>query len=387
MALYGWYEDRWAKEAEVPRNAKVNKWRLDFYDQDDDRVRETFHGNRTEAKQALVDRKAAVQRAKDGKTDGAYANPRKAKREEGPSFEEFADKFLAEYKGKRGGLRSTYYSQSVPRIAEFFAGSRLRDVTESDLDRFREWRANQGASPSTVRKNLMVLGTMFRWAKKQRLIDVNPAADMEKPAEPRRRKVYLQVVQWFDLIAADEPWLVPIHTMTVAAGGRRLAEVVGLRWDDVDFENGLLHFEIPKTDDVLTVPMGCVAREVLKGQVRHMRNPYVFVDGAGEPYTSTRQRNRVSQRTRAAMRRAGIEQGTFKSLRTSAATWLAHRGFSEIQIAALLSHAWAGRNVTANYIDLAAADLKPLIAALDAIVSRDAMDTYWSPESAHRCKS
>ena len=39
----------------------------------------------------------------------------------------------------------------------------------------------------------MMLGTMFRWAKKQGLIEVNPTVDMEKPAEPRRRKVYLQV--------------------------------------------------------------------------------------------------------------------------------------------------------------------------------------------------
>lgn len=41
MALYGWYQERWAKESKIPKHSKVNKWRLDFYDQDDDRVRES----------------------------------------------------------------------------------------------------------------------------------------------------------------------------------------------------------------------------------------------------------------------------------------------------------------------------------------------------------
>jgi len=83
------------------------------------------------------------------------------------------------------------------------------------------------------------------------------------------------------------------------------------------------------------------------------------------------------------MRRAGIAGGSFKSLRTSVATWLATRGFSEIQIAALLSHPWTGRNVTANYIDFVAADLRPLIDALDAILLRgDQLDTIGSPQEA-----
>ena len=159
--------------------------------------------------------------------------------------------------------------------------------------------------------------------------------------------------------------------MAIAAGGRRLAEVVGLRWDDVDRENGILQFPVPKTDDVLTVPLGAVATQVLDGQVRRMRSPYVFVDSAGEPYISVRQRNRTSHRTRAAMRRAGIAGGSFKILRTSVGTWLATRGFSEVQIARLLSHAWAGRNVTANYVDFAAADRRPLVDAVDVILRSD----------------
>ena len=376
MAIYGSYQSGWIKESKVPRNVKLNTWRFDFRDQDGTRRREVFHGNRTDAKSTFSERKAAVQRARDGKVEGAFVNPRKVNEKQGPTFEKFAARFIAEYQGKRGGLRSRYYEQNVPHVVKFFTARRIRDLVEADFDRFRTWRSGQGKSQSTVRKNLMMLGTMFRWAKKQGLIEVNPTVDMEKPAEPRRHKVYLQVSQWFDLLGAAEAWLVPIHTMAVAAGGRRLAEVVGLRWDDVDLENRLLHFEIPKTSDVLTVPLGSAARQVLKGLVRHVRSPYCFVDGTGEPYTSIRQRNRISKRTKAAMKRAGIEGGTFKSLRTTAATWLAKRGFSEIQIAALLSHAWAGRNVTANYIDLAADDLRPLIDTLDAILLRGNSDGH-----------
>ncbi len=39
--------------------------------------------------------------------------------------------------------------------------------------------------------------------------------------------------------------------------------------------------------------------------------------------------------------------------------------------ARLLSHAWAGRNVTANYVDFAAADLVPLVEAVDVILRSD----------------
>ena len=115
------------------------------------------------------------------------------------------------------------------------------------------------------------------------------------------------------------------------------------------------------------VPLGEVARDVLRDQVRRVKSPHVFLDTMGEPYTTVRHRNRISQRTRVAAKAAGL-RSSFKAIRTTVATWLARAGESDLAIGKLLGHAWIRGHVTGkHYIKMEAEDLRATIRELDRL--------------------
>ncbi|HZE89280.1 MAG TPA: site-specific integrase [Verrucomicrobiae bacterium] len=345
------------------RTDGIKTYLIDFRDQHGTRVRETAGTTRRQAKDLLTRRLGEV-RAR------TYVNPRDAVKVDGPSFSAFADRFLEEYGSLR---RSNYYAERVKFLKEYFGALPLQGIRRADLDLFAVERSRkEGVSGSTVRKDLTVLGTMFRMAVRWGVLEASPAVDLEKPSEPHHRTRYLSREEWGHLQEAAPPWLRPILTVAVATG-MRLKEIVGLRWDGVDREDGLLYVsEDNKTGQPRAIPIGRAVREVLSSQVRHVRVPFVFADSMGEPFTSAPARNRVSKATKAVMKAAGISGASFHTLRHTAGSWAAQAGMTEIEIAKLLGHATTA--TTRRYTHLQPAHLKAAVRAIDAVMS-GAVDT------------
>ncbi len=217
--------------------------------------------------------------------------------------------------------------------------------------------------PSTVRKDLTVLGTMFKRAVRWGVLETNPAADLEKPREPKHRERYLSREEYGRLRDAAPPWLRPMLRLAVVTG-LRLKELVGLRWNEIDHEAALLHIsEDNKTATPRAIPMGQVVRDVLAGQVRRLRDPHVFLDSAGKPYTSTKARNAISKATRALMKAQEIEGASFHTLRHTAGSWAGQAGESGLMIARFLGHATA--TITERYIHLNPDHFRGIVSALD----------------------
>ena len=225
-------------------------------------------------------------------------------------------------------------------------------------------------SPGTVRKDLIILGTMFRMAVRWGVLHASPAVDLQKPAEPRHKTRYLERAEWDELQAGAPAWLRPILTVTIATG-MRLKEVLGLRWEDVDRKAGLLYLsEDNKTATPRAIPIGAAVRGVLDQldnvvdwRTGKHTSRFVFTDDAGAPYTS-KGRNYVGNATKAAMKRAGIEGASFHTLRHTAGSWLAQVGVSEVQIAKLLGH--ASTRTTARYMHLHPDHLRDAVGRLDS---------------------
>ncbi len=289
------------------------------------------------------------------------------------TFRDLAKRFLEEYASER---RSNYYyhvlmganpSKPTPIMA-FFGDYRLAELEEDPtfFDQFRRQRMRE-VGASTVRKHLTLLGTMFRQARRWKLVLTNPLEDVEKPPEPENLDRPLSRDEWSRLTEAAEPWLKPILQMA-AATGARLKEVVGLVWENVDLKDGIVYFSSDnKTGKPRAVPFGRVARSVLSEvQSSRFRKGAVFLDAKGRPYTSTPARNRISKRTKAAMRAAAIRDASFKSIRTTVGTVLAEADHSEVKIATLLGHSWARDRITGkHYIRIRINHLRPLVETLD----------------------
>ena len=245
---------------------------------------------------------------------GTYRDPAEDKARKVP-FRNLVDRFLKEY---RGGRRPTYYEQRLrgvrpehPAPVLKFFGDHTVEELEGDptlFDQFRDTRS-KAVSASTVRKDLTALGTVFRWAMKQRprLAKSNPLESVDRPTVPHPDARPLSLPEWNALVAGAEPWLRPILRMA-AATGARLKEVVGLTWENVDLRDGVIYITADnKTGRPRALPLGAHARSVLESvqESRFAKGP-VFLDPGGVPYTSERQRNRISQRTAAVAKRAGL---------------------------------------------------------------------------------
>jgi integrase len=169
-------------------------------------------------------------------------------------------------------------------------------------------------------------------------------------------------------LEAQDPWLAPVFLFALGTGAR-LKEAVLMTWDRLDLEGGLVRISGDnKTGAPRQVPLGEIARAALESiptDVRHVEG-YVFLNEEGQALTDDKGRNRVSQRTAAAMRRAKVEGASFKATRPTIGTVLAEAGHSDLLIAELLGHAWAKSNVTGrHYIRVHVNHLRPLVAALD----------------------
>ncbi len=118
-----------------------------------------------------------------------------------------------------------------------------------------------GLSAQTVLHHHRVLRTALHQAVKWQLLAVNPADAVTPPRPERKEVVALSQEETVALLAALEGSRLHLPALLAVTTGMREGELLGLRWRDVDLENGRLHvrqslqqakgelfFKAPKTD-------------------------------------------------------------------------------------------------------------------------------------------
>jgi len=161
-----------------------------------------------------------------------------------------------------------------------------------------------------------------------------------------------------------------------AVTGQELIDLLRLDVDEhVDWERGEIRLIRSKTQEPVAVPLGAVSREIL--EPARFRGGLVFRDREGKGFTSREARNKISRHVGAVARAAGVG-GSFKALRTTAASWASAAGNPDAMVGRLLGYS-RGSTMTGRYIDLNADDLRGMIARLDA-VEMGATDPQSAPQ-------
>jgi integrase len=99
-----------------------------------------------------------------------------------------------------------------------------------------------GADASTIRNTLMPLRAIYRRAIGRGEISVNPSAGLELPAVRGRRERIASPAEAAELLAALRDDDRAIYATAFYAGLRR-GELMGLRWEDVDFAATVIRVE------------------------------------------------------------------------------------------------------------------------------------------------
>lgn len=214
----------------------------------------------------------------------------------------------------------------LPMARRYVAG--IRGV---DIARYRDERLRK-VTPSTVKRDLVLLGHVFEVARKEWGIHVhNPVRDIRLPADNRPRDRRLQAGEEARLLEAcreaRNPWLLPIVQLALETDMRQ-GELIRLHWEHIDLNRRTAHLPDTKNGEARTVPLSTTAVRVLRTLPRSLHGP-VF------PGVTTEAIKRAYIR---AVRRAGIENLRFHDLRHEATTRLFEKGLNIMEVASVTGH-------------------------------------------------
>jgi len=170
-----------------------------------------------------------------------------------------------------------------------------------------------------------ILKKAVEWGK----LKSNQAKDVKLLKVQNARLRFLAGEEIQKLIDACAPHLKPIVIVALNTGMRR-GEIFNLRWDQVNFQAGVIHIEKSKNGHRREIPMNDYLVKTLKGVTRS--GEYVFAAKDGRPYDNTKRSFKT------ALKKAGITNFTFHDLRHTFASNLVMAGVDLATVKDLLGH-------------------------------------------------
>ena len=146
--------------------------------------------------------------------------------------------------------RTIKFHQRMYRLWEdFMQNQRHRPIANSVADDFLCWiffRQQQGIGNSTIRKELCVFRTLYKYLFDYAMISNNPVASLpELICRPAPEQQYLTVDECFKFInafdtATEDGFRNYMMAVVLWCTGLRSAELCALRWADIDLDQGTL---------------------------------------------------------------------------------------------------------------------------------------------------
>jgi integrase len=137
---------------------------------------------------------------------------------------------------------------------KFFGGTRLNQIMQRDINRYALQRKNEGVGNRTVNLAVLVLGNLFRFAKREAAFSGRLPTEGWEPLEyrpPKRQLLTREEIDHFCDVAVSkqedgtprflngEMLADAVRFMSVC--GARVASAFAVRWSDVDWERRQLH--------------------------------------------------------------------------------------------------------------------------------------------------
>ena len=249
---------------------------------------------------------------------------------ESTTLKELLERYLAEVTPlKKGAASETNRVRALIRLP--LARRYIAGIRGVDIARYRDERLRK-VTPSTAKRDLVLLGHVFEVARKEWGIHVhNPVRDIRLPADNRPRDRRLQDGEEARLLTACEqarnPWLLPIVKLALETAMRQ-GELIRLRWEHIDLNRRTAHLPDTKNGESRTVPLSTTAIRVLRALPRSLH-------GQAFPGVTTEAIKRAYIR---AVRRAGINDLRFHDLRHEATTRLFEKGLNIMEVASITGH-------------------------------------------------
>jgi len=221
------------------------------------------------------------------------------------------------------------------------------------VDRIESKGQPKGLSPKTVRNIHQVISSALYMAKEQRLIMINPAESCALPKLEHQEMKTIPAEQLTSFLQeAKESGVFEMYYIELATGLRR-GELLGLKWENLDLDQGSLRVQqqvsringevveapLKTKNSYRTISLGADAIEILKEQRKKCGDsPYVFPSPTGGPISPDSVLNMLHR----VLKRAGLPKVRFHDLRHTFATLALQNGVDIKTVSGMLGHYSAG---------------------------------------------
>ena len=225
-------------------------------------------------------------------------------------------------------------------------------LTKGRVERIEAKDQPKGLSAKTVRNINQVISSAMDLAVAQKIIPANPtnACALPKIEHQEMQTIPAEQLQAF-LQEAKATGVYEMYYIELATGLRR-GELLGLKWQDIDWKNGVIKVrrQVARVDGQIkeaplktknsyrAVSISPQAIEVLREQKRKTNDTYVFPSPNGGPISP----DSVNNMLKRVLERAGIPKVRFHDLRHTFATIALQNGVDIKTVSGMLGHFSAG---------------------------------------------
>ena len=269
--------------------------------------------------------------------------------------------FLQFYKSKKGSLNFCAYGKYILEITdqnrnhftnkenfailanlcEFFGRFKITDIKPTIV---QEWQNAllKKYSPKTVINQRSVLSQIFKFAVADGHIKANPLTFVRAPKKREREIEIYSLSEFKKLITVAEGKYKNFFQLLFFSG-MRIGEALALKWEDIDWENDLIHikrrvrhgiYDIPKTGK-RAIYMFPKAKEALINQKDLGGEEFVFINKDGKPYKNQKS---IDRKFKDYLKEAGLKDIRLYDLRHSFITFMLQMGANETWLMQHIGH-------------------------------------------------
>lgn len=328
----------------------------------------------TVTKDTLKEAKAEYSRLTAARDAGTLITPSKL------TLGQLVDEWLIEATADVEVATARSYQDAMRYVKVRLATKPVQQLTEADVRSLVDWmltsarriggKPGTGLSARTVELTLGRLRAVLKLGMRRGILARNVAEDVKVPkaarkaarAVKRARQPWTrdEVQQFLAHVTADRLYSV----MLLSLIGMRPAEVVGLRWEDVDLKEGTVSIEITRTlvagvvvekdakseSGERKLPLPAVvftalkafrarqAAEKLAAGEGYAPSGRVVVDELGAEVKTDWLRRRAYER----MQSAGVRKVRLYDARHACLSWMANNGVPDVVVSAWAGHADLG---------------------------------------------
>lgn len=243
--------------------------------------------------------------------------------------------------------KKTFYDIIQRLLIPAFSPLQLNSITTGQLQSYVSARGKL-VSPNTVRNEVTTIKLLFKYAVRWGYLKHNPADNLERP-KIEKPEIEILSLEEFEILLRETEKPYRTAFLTAFLTGLRAGELWGLQWGDIDWHSKQIHvkrslwnhqFQKPKTKNALRkIDMTERLVNALKAwKLACPVNPreLVFPSPEGCPSMHT---NVMKRFFYPALRRAGLRQVSFHSLRHSNASLRIQSGQNIKYVQTQLGHA------------------------------------------------